>query len=147
MYLILVVIYTVMAPLQFSAALRQDHPITRLLTVALCLQFLAVVFTSIHFGVFALNGFGVAPMGYIGDVLEIFAQSLFMLLLLLLAMGWAITRQELTCKVCIISLWSLYAFVHCLLYIWKKVTTMTILRAKTDLGFLADVTALSCVAD
>ena len=48
-------------------------------------------------------------------------QSVFMLLLILLSMGWAVTRHELTCKVALFSLWSLYTIVHCLLYIWKKV--------------------------
>ena len=44
-----------------------------------------------------------------------------MLLLLLLAMGWALTRQELTCKAALFTLWSTYTVVHCLLYVWKKV--------------------------
>ena len=44
-----------------------------------------------------------------------------MLLLILLSMGWAVTRHELTCKIALFSLWSLYTIVHCLLYIWKKV--------------------------
>jgi len=43
-----------------------------------------------------------------------------MLLLLLLAMGWAITRQELSCKITLFSLWSAYTLLSCLLYVWMK---------------------------
>ena len=50
-----------------------------------------------------------------------FFQSLFMLLLLLLAMGWAVTRQELKCKQVIFPVWLTYCLVHCILYIWKRV--------------------------
>jgi hypothetical protein len=47
-------------------------------------------------------------------------QSLFMLLLLLLAMGWAVTRQELKWKSAIFAVWLTYSLLHCLLYLWKK---------------------------
>jgi phosphatidylglycerophosphate synthase len=46
---------------------------------------------------------------------------MFMLLLLLLAMGWAVTRQEVACKTALITLWLLYTLIHLLLYVWKKV--------------------------
>jgi hypothetical protein len=52
---------------------------------------------------------------------ELVFQSLFMLLLLLLAMGWAVTRQEVACKTALFTLWSLYTLVHLMLYVWKKV--------------------------
>lgn len=69
---------------------------------------------------FSANGHGFPTFAAIGEVLQIFSQSLFMLLLLLLAMGWAITRQELTCKSLLFTLWSLYTILSCLLYVWMK---------------------------
>jgi hypothetical protein len=46
---------------------------------------------------------------------------MFMLLLLLLAMGWAVTRQEVAFKTVLVTLWSLYTLIYLLLYVWKKV--------------------------
>jgi hypothetical protein len=44
-----------------------------------------------------------------------------MLLLLLLAKGWAVTRQEFTWKPLLFGVWILYGVVHILLYVWNKV--------------------------
>lgn len=120
-YLVLLLVYTVLTPLQLHAAWKQQHPITRLLAADLTVQYVALIFTNLHFGLFAANGQGVEAFAVMGEVLEIISQSLFMLLLLLLAMGWAITRQELTCKFSFFTLWSLYTLLSCLLYIWMKV--------------------------
>ena len=46
-------------------------------------------------------------------------QTIFMLLLLLLAKGWAITRMELTWKPLVFGVWMLYGVVHILLYVWN----------------------------
>ena len=32
----------------------------------------------------------------------------------------AITRQELSCKITLFSLWSAYTLLSCLLYVWMK---------------------------
>lgn len=44
-----------------------------------------------------------------------------MLILLVLAKGWAVTRTELTSKLFIFTIWTLYGVVHILLYVWKEV--------------------------
>jgi hypothetical protein len=44
-----------------------------------------------------------------------------MLILLVLAKGWAVTRTELTGKPFIFTIWVAYAVVHILLYVWKEV--------------------------
>lgn len=119
-YILLLIVYTILTPLQFYAVNRQKHPISRLLAAALTVQIIALLSITTHFLLFATNGQGVPGLENFGDVLEIFSQSLFMLLLLLLAMGWAVTRQEVACKTALFTLWSLYTLVHLLLYIWKK---------------------------
>lgn len=48
-------------------------------------------------------------------------QTIFMLLLLLLAKGWAMTRMELTWKPLVFSIWFIYGVVHILLYVWNMV--------------------------
>jgi hypothetical protein len=45
-----------------------------------------------------------------------------MLLLLLLAKGWAVTRLEFTWKPVVFAIWFLYGVVHILLYIWNMVS-------------------------
>jgi len=45
-----------------------------------------------------------------------------MLVLLVLAKGWAVTRTELTGKPFIFTIWTIYSVVHILLYIWNQVT-------------------------
>ena len=74
MYLLLLTLYTVLTPVQFSAAVKQKHPITRLLTAALMSQYFALLLTSIHYGLFALNGEGISAFNTLGDVMEIFSQ-------------------------------------------------------------------------
>lgn len=45
-----------------------------------------------------------------------------MLLLLLLAKGWAVTRMELTWKPLVFTIWLCYGVVHILLYVWNMVS-------------------------
>ena len=101
--------------------MRQKHPITRLLAAQLGVEFSALVIATVHHTIFSLDGYGVPWLDVMGDILEIFAQSLFMLLLLLLAMGWAVTRQELRWRKVIFAVWLIYSLLHCALYVWKKV--------------------------
>ena len=88
-------------------------------------QFAAVMLLLLHYSLFAANGYGlnaaVFYMSDFGSILEIISQSLFMLLLLLLAMGWAVTRQKLSCKITLVSLWVTYVMLHLILYLWMKV--------------------------
>jgi hypothetical protein len=55
-----------------------------------------------------------------------------MLLLLLLAMGWAVSRQEVACKTALFTLWSLYTLVHLMLYVWKKVQSICFRSVLSD---------------
>ena len=120
-YLVLAFIYLIITPLQAYASVRQDHPICRLLASGLVFQLAALLCLLLHYSLFAANGTGVFPLALIGQVLEIVSQSMFMLLLLLLAMGWAVTRQKLSCKITLVSLWVTYVMLHLILYLWMKV--------------------------
>ena len=76
-----------MVPAQVSAAVKQKHPITRLLTVALFSEYIALIFTSIYYVLFAFNGLGVIGLNVLGDVMEIFAQ-------VCLEMGTAVQQKN-----------------------------------------------------
>ncbi|XP_015912059.1 transmembrane protein 145 [Parasteatoda tepidariorum] len=119
MYLGLLALYLILVPLQLYAAVHQRHHVTRLYTASLVLQLSYVFCIVVHMVKFALDGEGVAVLEVVGDVMHLLAESLFMLLLLLLAKGWAITRTELTWKPFLFCVWMLYTCVSVLLYVWN----------------------------
>lgn len=51
-------------------------------------------------------------------------QSSFMLILLLLAKGWAVTRQQIskTSWLILMSIWIPYCAFHVVLYVWNRVS-------------------------
>ncbi|CAH1389379.1 unnamed protein product [Nezara viridula] len=120
LYLVFFLIYFVLVPLQIFAVVRQQHPVTRLFTASLILEFLGLLFNLISVMKFVVDGVGYPKLAVIGDVLDILSRTTFMLLLLLLAKGWAVTRQEFTWKPLLFSVWFIYGVVHILLFVWNK---------------------------
>lgn len=51
-------------------------------------------------------------------------QMTFMLILLLLAKGWAVTRQQITKSgwILLMSIWIPYCAFHVVLYVWNRVS-------------------------
>lgn len=120
LYLVFFLVYFVLVPLQIFAVMRQQHPVTRLFTASLILEFLGLLFNLIDVMKFMLDGEGYPKLAVVGDILDILSRTTFMLLLLLLAKGWAVTRQEFTWKPLLFSVWFMYGVVHILLYVWNK---------------------------
>lgn len=121
-YLVCVVFYGfVLVPLQVYAACRQIHPITRLFTATLIVQLAGLLFDTLHLLVFSFDGEGSEGENILGDLFNILAQSLFMMLLLLLAKGYAITRMMLSRRFLLISLWGLYSILILTLYFWNMI--------------------------
>lgn len=119
LYLVFFLCYVVLVPLQLYAALQQRHPVTRLFTVSLLMEFIGLVFNLFHVLKFAIDGVGFEQVAVAGDVFDILSRTTLMLLLLLLAKGWAITRLELTHKPLVFTIWFIYGVVHVLLYVWN----------------------------
>lgn len=119
-YLIFFVLYLVLVPVQVYAVIRQKHLITRLFTLSLLLEPIGIFFNVVHVLSFAFDGEGIDSLSILGDIMDILSQTLFMLLLLLLAKGWAITSQEMTYKPLLFGVWSSYLCVNILLYVWNK---------------------------
>nr|CAD7259527.1 unnamed protein product [Timema shepardi] len=153
LYLVFFLCYVVLVPLQLYAATRQKHPVTRLFTASLLLEFLALCFILIHVLKFAFDGVGVGGMAVAGDILDILSRipgvivfhapccrRSFMLLLLLLAKGWAVTRMELTYKPLVFAIWFLYGVVHILLYVWNmKERESEALFPQTEVDIVDDI--------
>nr|AEE61411.1 unknown [Dendroctonus ponderosae] len=119
MYILFWLCYLVLVPLQCHAVKIQKHPVTRLFTASLVLDFVALSLNVIHTLKFAMNGEGYEKIQMIGDICDILSRTSFMLLLLLLAKGWAVTRLELTWKPLVFAIWLCYGIVHILLYVWN----------------------------
>ncbi|KAL1458112.1 hypothetical protein WDU94_008286 [Cyamophila willieti] len=120
MYLLFFIVYCLLLPVQLYAVAHQRHPVTKLFTASLILEVVGVGFNLIHVLKYAYDGVGYSNISVIGDVLDILSRTTFMLLLILLAKGWAVTRIELAWKpFSILLIWFIYGIVHILLYVWN----------------------------
>ncbi|XP_065160392.1 integral membrane protein GPR180 [Atheta coriaria] len=119
LYFLFWLCYMVLVPLQLYAVRIQKHPVTKLFTASLLLDFIALCLIMIHTLKFSLDGMGYPKLAMAGDIFDILARTSFMLLLLLLAKGWAVTRLELTWKPLVFAIWLCYGVVHILLYVWN----------------------------
>uniref|UniRef100_A0A1A9UF76 GPR180/TMEM145 transmembrane domain-containing protein n=1 Tax=Glossina austeni TaxID=7395 RepID=A0A1A9UF76_GLOAU len=122
MYLIFLLVYMVLLPMQIYAVRLQKHPVTRLFTLSLLSEFVSLALITAHLIKFAVNGVGLPNMQTSGDILDIFSRTTFMLILLLLAKGWAVTRQQIsrTGWIILMSIWVPYCAFHVFLYYWNR---------------------------
>ncbi|XP_013101477.1 integral membrane protein GPR180 [Stomoxys calcitrans] len=122
MYLIFLLVYIILLPMQIYAVRLQKHPVTKLFTLSLLSEFVSLVLITIHLIKFASNGKGQPNLQTSGDILDIFSRTTFMLILLLLAKGWAVTRQQIsrTGWIILMSIWVPYCAFHVFLYYWNR---------------------------
>jgi len=64
----------VLVPLQVYAATQQRHPVTRLFTASLLMEFFSLTFSLIYVLKFAFDGVGMQELAIIGDVFDILAR-------------------------------------------------------------------------
>ncbi|XP_055373017.1 uncharacterized protein LOC129606628 [Condylostylus longicornis] len=122
MYMIFLLVYIILVPMQIYAVRLQKHPVTKLFTISLISEFVSLAFITTHYINFAINGIGEPDFQTVGDILDIFSRTSFMLILLLLAKGWAVTRQQIskTGWIILMSIWVPYCAFHVFLYIWDR---------------------------
>ncbi|XP_037813876.1 integral membrane protein GPR180 [Lucilia sericata] len=122
MYLIFFLVYMILLPMQIYAVRLQKHPVTKLFTLSLLSEFVSLALISAHLIKFAMNGKGLPNVQTSGDILDIFSRTTFMLILLLLAKGWAVTRQQIsrTGWIILMSIWVPYCAFHVFLYYWDR---------------------------
>nr|CAG4640751.1 EOG090X03T7 [Eulimnadia texana] len=117
-FLVFLISYFCLAPVQFYVVARQKHPVPKLFTAGVLLALTGVFLNVVHALMFAFDGVGFVSASIVGGIFDILSQTLLMLLLLLLAKGWAVTRLELTWKPVLFIIWGSYGIVHVLLYVW-----------------------------
>jgi hypothetical protein len=69
------------------------HPIVRLFTATIVVFECSLITQFIHHAVYAQNGIGLPGLEGFGLFLDLVSDIIFMLLLVLLAQGWAVSRQ------------------------------------------------------
>lgn len=74
MYLIFLLVYLVLIPMQIYAVRLQKHPVTKLFTISLISEFVSLAFITTHLIYFALNGIGQPDVEAAGDILDIFSR-------------------------------------------------------------------------
>lgn len=149
MNLIFLVVYLCLVPMQIYAVRIQKHPVTKLFTISLILEFISLLFIMSYYINYTISGVGNESIRSAGEILDIFSrvsaglasftasahsdnsffvhlrtlQTSFMLILLLLAKGWAVTRQQITRSNwnLLMSIWIPYCAFHVVLYIWNRV--------------------------
>lgn len=123
MYLAFFIVYTFLVPIQLYALSKQKHMLPLILTTCMCMEYVGVIFNFIHVFKFAFDGYGVDLLKVTGNFIDMIAQCLFMLLLLLIVKGWTITRMNLGWKgrTILFTVWGTYTVANLALFIWNQV--------------------------
>jgi len=73
----------------------------------------------IHYIIFANNGIGIWVLDYFGDVFEVVAKVCFILMIMLLALGWTITSDNLYGKTFVIFAVFFFSVTWIAILVWK----------------------------
>jgi len=97
------------------------HPVVKLLSATIFTYFLSIFCFFVHWMAFKNNGIGSSFMLGAGEFLDFVAQTLFILLLLLIAKGWAISTTEVSEKKILTGFIFVFAVLYLSLFIyaWK----------------------------
>lgn len=119
--LIFFAIYIFLVPIQIHGSRKQSHPVTKLFTMSIILEFISICFILIHLLRYASNGQGNEELKVTGEIFDILSRTSFMLILLLLAKGWAVTRMEISSVswMTLIFIWISYLTLNLVLYVWN----------------------------
>lgn len=147
--LIFFTIYIFLVPIQIIASQKQKHPVTKLFTISLMMEFISICLILFHLIKFASDGRGHEGLKVFGDLFDILSRTSFMLILLLLAKGWAVTRLEISAIswFILIFIWISYLLLNFVLYVWNRTEIDVISNIdefQTWPGFLV-LTSRSCI--
>jgi len=126
MYVVFFVFYLIGLGLQLysvivSVRTESFHPVFRFLTACVLIEFFYIFFMFIDYLVYKNNGIGVPALHGMAWALDIAFQLLFMLFLILLAKGWAISKPAITDKIPLLVLMSIFFILYLSMFIWGYV--------------------------
>eukprot|EP01133_Synstelium_polycarpum_P016644 gene16644-19775_t len=96
------------------------HPIVKLLTLSILLEFLSVFIILIHWGAYSHNGVGAKGLLGFGEILDLAAQITLIFVLILIAKGWAISRVTIDEKRIILGVMGGLSILYLIMFIWYK---------------------------
>jgi len=97
------------------------HQVIKLLTATMGLQLFSVIFRWTDWIIFTESGEHEIFFPIIASLCEILASTVFLLLLLVLAQGWTVSRFEVMYPKSLLAACVTSAVVSCVLYIWQLV--------------------------
>ncbi|KAF2345247.1 Replication factor Mcm10 C-terminal, partial [Trinorchestia longiramus] len=106
-------------PLQFHATCKMRLRVLEVFLCALCLQTLGLVFATTAQLIMGASGRWVEGLVVSGQVCTLLCEAVFLLLLVLLARGWAVTATTGHHTLGLYSIWGSYAAVTLMLYAWN----------------------------
>lgn len=100
------------------------HPIVRIISVAIALQFFAIFFQMIHYTTLKRNGVGVEGLKAFGDLLNMLMDLAIILLMVLISKGWAVTTNVIPKRdtTIILVVMALLIVLYLALFIWDYAT-------------------------
>jgi len=101
------------------------HPTVKVLTVCLTLEIFYTMFAMIHYAVYKNNGIGVPGLLGFGELLDLVYQIGFMFLLILLGKGYSVSKSEITERIPVIVVMSLFLVFYLSMFIWEYVSKNT----------------------
>jgi len=97
------------------------HPILWLLSSAVLLELVSIVFVFIHYMTYSGNGIGVPALKTLGDIFDICSQIVLIMLLVVLSKVWTITRTKIVGRNQIIVIFAIFIVVYFVIFIWGLV--------------------------
>ena len=99
----------------------KHHRLPALFTFSLVLEFLHVALVMTHYSVFSVDGVGVKPLLYMGQVANFISDWLLILVLILIGKGWQVTIATVRWKKTTTVIWLLYIVVSAVFFAWTVV--------------------------
>ncbi|KAN0029398.1 hypothetical protein ACTA71_007525 [Dictyostelium dimigraforme] len=96
------------------------HPMIKILSIVVVLEFLSVFVLLCNYGSYSHNGTGGKGAQGFGELLDFAAQLLFILLLILIAKGWAISRVTIDDKRIVLGVMGVLTVLYFIMFVWIK---------------------------
>eukprot|EP01083_Nonionella_stella_P137697 418948_1 len=126
MYSVYLAVYIILFGVQLYAyyvyTIQQYiHQVIKLLTAVMGLQLFAILFHFADWILFTETGEHQVFFPIIASICEILASSVFLLLVMVLAQGWTVSRFEVVYPHIVLASVVIIAIVQCVLYIWTLI--------------------------
>ena len=128
LYFVFFILYLFIVPVQIYALKKQPGLLPFLLVLSMSMSFMGIFFNLIHVLTFAFNGEGFPHLAIFGDFLDVLAQCVFMMTLLLIVKGYTITRDRIStrAKIVLMTAWTIYTAGSIALFFWNIVSKPTV---------------------